>query len=190
MPDSICLRTVCNRKSATMSAVLISPYSAIEATIRRYRPSHLVSLMVEPQVQTPLAIRPECHLRLSIHDVTEASDGITCPEHSHISSLLGFTRSWDRSAPILIHCWAGISRSTAAAYILMCDLQAAADEHRLAKTLRFFAPHAQPNRLMIRHADFLLGRQGRMVSAIESMGPGVPAIEGEVVEIPLGQEHA
>ena len=173
-----------------MSAVLISPYSAIEATIRRYRPSHLVSLMVEPQVQTPEAIRPECHLRLSIHDVTEASDGITCPEHNHISSLLGFIRSWDRSSPILIHCWAGISRSTAAAYILLCDLHAAGDEHRLAGTLRFYAPHAQPNRLMIRHADALLARHGRMVSAIESMPPAVPALEGEVVEIPLAQERA
>jgi predicted protein tyrosine phosphatase len=173
-----------------MSAVLISPYSAIDATIRRYRPSHLVSLMVEPQVQTPGAIRPECHLRLSIHDVTEASDGTTCPEHRHIASLLGFIRSWKRSAPILIHCWAGISRSTAAAYILLCDLHSAGDEHQLAQTLRFYAPHAQPNRLMIRHADALLARQGRMVSAIESMRPAVPAVEAEVVEIPLGQEHA
>lgn len=173
-----------------MSRVLISPYSAIEATIRRYRPSHLVSLMVEPQVQTPEAIRPGCHLRLSIHDVTEATDGVACPEHSHIASLLGFARSWDRSSPILIHCWAGISRSTAAAYILLCDLHPVGDEQRLAKTLRFYAPHAQPNRLMIRHADFLLAREGRMVSAIESMPPAVAAVEGEVVEIPLGTEQA
>jgi predicted protein tyrosine phosphatase len=147
--------------------------------------------MVEPQVQTPEAIRPECHLRLPVHDVTEASDGITCPEHSHIASLLSFTRSWDRSSPILIHCWAGISRSTAAAYILLCDLHAAGDEHRLAETLRFYAPHAQPNRLMIDHADFLLAREGRMVSAIQSMPRAVPALEGEVVEIPLaGQGQA
>lgn len=173
-----------------MSSILISPYSAIEATILRHRPSHLVSLMVEPKVQTPEAIRPERHLRLSIHDVTEAGDGITCPEHSHISSLLGFTRSWDRSSPILIHCWAGISRSTAAAYILLCDLHPVGDERRLAKTLRFYAPHAQPNRLMIRHADFLLAREGRMVSAIESMPPAVAAVEGEVVEIPLGTDQA
>lgn len=173
-----------------MSSLLISPFSAVEATVSRYRPSHLVSLVVEPQVQTPEAIRPECHLRLAIHDVTEASEGITCPEHSHISTLLGFTRNWNRSSPILIHCWAGISRSTAAAYILLCDLHAAGDEHRLAQTLRYYAPHAQPNPLMIRHADVILRRQGRMVSAIESMPPAVPAVEGEVVEIPLGQEQA
>ncbi|HEX5280784.1 MAG TPA: protein-tyrosine phosphatase family protein [Micropepsaceae bacterium] len=171
-----------------MSAVLISPYAAIEATIRRYRPTHLVSLMVEPEVQTPEAIRPECHLRLSIHDVTEAGDGITCPEHSHISSLLEFTRSWNRSSPILIHCWAGISRSTAAAYIVLCDLQAAGDEYQLAQSLRFYAPHAQPNRLMIRHADALLARQGRMTAAVECMSPPIPAVEGTVVEIPLRPE--
>jgi predicted protein tyrosine phosphatase len=90
----------------------------------------------------------------------------------------------------LIHCWAGISRSTAAAYILLCDLHAAGHEHGLAQTLRFYAPHAQPNRLMIRHADFLLGREGRMVSAIESMSPAISAVEGEVVEIPLGRDQA
>lgn len=172
-----------------MSSVLISPYSAIDSTIRRYRPSHLVSLMVEPHVQTPAAIQTGCHLRLCIHDVTEPGDGITCPEHSHISSLLDFTRSWGRSSPILIHCWAGISRSTAAAYIVLCDLHAAGDEQRLAKVLQFYAPHAQPNRLMVRHADILLARQGRMVSAIESMPRAVPALEGEVVEIPLVDEQ-
>ena len=144
--------------------------------------------MVEPQVQTPEAIQTGCHLRLSIHDVTEAGEGITCPEHCHISSLLGFTRSGNRSSPILIHCWAGISRSTAAAYILLCDLHAPGDEQRLAQTLRFYAPHAQPNRLMIRHADALLTRQGRMISAIESLPQAVPVIEGEVVQIPLGDE--
>lgn len=171
-----------------MSAVLISPYSAVEATIRRYRPSHLVSLMVEPEVQTPKAIQPACHLRLSIHDVTEAADGITCPEHSHISSLLEFARSWNRSSPILIHCWAGISRSTAAAFIVLCDLHAAGAEFQLAQSLRFYAPHAQPNRLMIRHADGLLARQGRMMAAVECMSPPIPAVEGTVVEIPVPPE--
>lgn len=173
-----------------MSSILISPFSAVEATVHRYRPSHLVSLMVEPHVHTPKSVRPECHLRISIHDVTEAAEGVVCPGSSHISGLLGFAKTWDRNAPILVHCWAGISRSTAAAYILLCDLHPAGEERRLADSLRFYAPHAQPNRLMVQHADHLLARHGRMISAIESMRPPVPSIEGEVVEIPLRLEHA
>ncbi len=168
-----------------MTSVLIAPFSAVEETVRRYRPSHLLTLMVEPFVPTPAAILPERHLRLSVHDVTEPANGIVCPEHSHIAGLLSFARGWDRSSPFLVHCWAGISRSTAAAYIVLCDLHGAGHEHRIAKTLRFHAPYAQPNRLMISHADQLLGRQGQMIDAIEAMRPALPAWEGQVVQLPI-----
>ena len=43
------------------------------------------------------------------------------PGAQHIDGLLDFGRDWNAEAPMLIHCWAGISRSMAAAYILLCD---------------------------------------------------------------------
>lgn len=168
-----------------MTTVLITPFSAVEETVRRYRPSHVLTLMVEPFVPTPASIRPDRHLRLSVHDVIEPADGIVCPDHTHISDLIAFARGWDRSAPLLVHCWAGISRSTAAAFIVLCDLHGSGRERRIAEALRFHAPHAQPNRLMVRHADHLLGREGRMISAVEAMPPARPVYEGEVVELPL-----
>ena len=168
-----------------MTAVLITSFSAVEETVRRYRPSHLLTLMVEPFVPTPPSIAPDRHLRLSVHDVIEPAEGIVCPDHTHISDLIAFARGWDRSAPFLVHCWAGISRSTAAAFIVLCDLHDPGQEQRIAEALRFHAPHAQPNRLMIRHADQLLGRQSRMISAIDCMGPAEPAWEGHVVELPI-----
>ena len=168
-----------------MSRILITPFSAVADTVRKYRPSHLLTLMVEPIVPTPASLSPDRHLRISVHDVTEPADGIVCPEHSHISGLLEFAHTWDRSSPLLIHCWAGISRSTAAAYIVLCDLHPPGREREIAALLRHHAPHAQPNRLMIRHADHLLARNGRMVQSIESMPPAVPAVEGEVVELPI-----
>jgi predicted protein tyrosine phosphatase len=64
-------------------------------------------------------------MRLCVHDIAEAVEGSVAPDESHIADLLGFARSWDRTAPFLVHCWAGISRSTAAAYILLCDLHGA-----------------------------------------------------------------
>jgi predicted protein tyrosine phosphatase len=51
------------------------------------------------------------------------------------------------------------------------------------------APHAQPNRLMIRHADLLLGRGGRMIAAVEAMGEARPVWEGEIVELPLSLDE-
>lgn len=172
-----------------MTSLLISPFSAIEPTVRRYRPSHLLTLMVEPHVPTPDLVQPDRHLRVSVHDVIEPADGILCPEHSHIAGLVEFARGWDRSAPMLVHCWAGVSRSTAAAFTILCDLHGPGHEHRIAAALRYHAPHAQPNRLIIRHADALLGRGGKMIKAVESMGPAVPVDEGEVVQLPIVLEE-
>jgi predicted protein tyrosine phosphatase len=172
-----------------MSSILITPFSAVEEAVRRYRPSHLLTLMVEPFVPTPDAIAPERHLRISVHDVIEPADGIVCPDHTHISDLLVFSRTWDRTSPFLVHCWAGISRSTAAAYILLCDLHGPGHEGRIAGALRFHVPYAQPNRLMIRHADHLLGRDGRMIAAIEAMRPAAPAWEGQIVQLPISLDE-
>ena len=172
-----------------MTSVLITPFSAVEKAVRRYRPSHLLTLMVEPFVPTPKSIAPERHLRISVHDVIEPADGIVCPDHTHISDLLAFARDWNRTSPILVHCWAGISRSTAAAYILLCDLHGAGHEARIANALRFHVPYAQPNRLMIRHADHLLARNGRMIVAIEAMRPAVPAWEGQIVQMPISLDE-
>jgi len=168
-----------------MSRLLIAPFSALEQTVRRYRPPHLLTLLNEPFVPTPQGIHPDRHLRICVHDIAEPLEGSIAPESSHIAELISFGRSWDRTAPLLVHCWAGISRSTAAAFIVLCELHGAGHEERIARALRFHAPHAQPNRLMVRHADLLLDRQGRMIAAVEAMGAGTLVIEGEVVELPL-----
>ena len=77
------------------------------------------------------------------------------------------------------------SGTTAAAFIVLCDLHGAGHERQIAETLRFHAPYAQPNRLMIAHADQLLERHGEMITAIQSMRPAVPASEGQVVQLPI-----
>ena len=172
-----------------MSRVLITPFSAVEETVRRHGPSHLLTLMVEPYVPTPATIQPDRHLRLSVHDIIEPVEGSVAPAESHITEMLTFARDWDRTAPFLVHCWAGISRSTAAAYIVLCDVHGPGHEDQIARGLRFHAPHAQPNRLMIRHADALLERGGRMIDAVEAMGEARPVWEGEVVELPLSLDE-
>ncbi len=168
-----------------MSSLLIAPYAAIDEAIRRHRPSHMLTLMVEPFVETPAAIAPGRHLRIGVHDIAEPAEGAVAPAAGHISDIIAFAKGWDRKAPFLVHCWAGISRSTAAAYIMMCDIQGHGQEAAIARDLRFHAPHAHPNRLMIRLADEAMGRQGRMIAAIEAMGEARPVWEGEIVELPL-----
>ncbi len=169
-----------------MSAILITPYSAVEDAVRRHRPSHVVTLL-DPQtaVSTPAGIARQRHLRLGVDDISAPAEGSIAPTSEHIASILSFAQTWDRSAPLLVHCWAGISRSTAAALILLCDIHGPGHEHDIARGLRTRASHAQPNRLMIRHADTLMGREGRMIAAVEAMGPARIVWEGEVVELPL-----
>src|SRR5882672_4030984 len=66
------------------------------------------------------ALRCERHLELSFHDVTEAKPGLVAPDRAIMRAILDFARE-ARDHAILIHCWAGISRSSAAAYVIACE---------------------------------------------------------------------
>jgi predicted protein tyrosine phosphatase len=171
-----------------MSRLLISSYAQIADTIRRHRPSHMLTLMDEP-VATPSEIPPGRHHRIRVHDIAEPAEGAIAPTVDHIEGLLTFARTWTREAPFLVHCWAGISRSTAAAFIVLCDIRGPGHEAQIARELRELAPHAQPNRLMIRHADEFLGRAGLMIAAVEGMGEAKIVWETEVVEMRLLAEE-
>jgi predicted protein tyrosine phosphatase len=98
--------------------------------------------------------------------------------------FLDFVAAWDGRGPMVIHCWAGISRSTAAAFIGLCALNPATSEDLIARFLRETSPTAYPNRLMIRLGDAALGRAGRMVAAVEAIGRGEIASEAIPFSIP------
>ncbi len=169
-----------------MSRILVTPLSAVDDVIRSHRPSHMVTLLSpEHMIETPRGFPRERHLRLGINDVVDVSAGDNPPARTHVESLLAFSRNWPPEDPILVHCWAGISRSMAATYIILCDRLGRGSEHYAAKAIRARAPHAYPNALLVQYGDDLLGRQGRMVDAIRSIGAGEIAAEGGIVEFPL-----
>ncbi|HEX4157398.1 MAG TPA: protein-tyrosine phosphatase family protein [Rhizomicrobium sp.] len=169
-----------------MACILVSPLSAIERTIEAWQPSHLITLLSpEHMIETPAPIAAERHLKLALNDVVEEMPDMLPPTRDHIVRLVEFSRNWNTRAPMLIHCWAGISRSMAAAYILLCE-RAPGCEFEVARILRQRAPHAYPNPLMIQLADTFLQREGRMVAAIASIGRGEMVIEGGCVRLPLG----
>ncbi len=128
-----------------------------------------------PQFET---LQPHDHLCLSFNDVAIHSPGLSAPQSHDMQKLLMFMKGWDKAQPMLIHCWAGVSRSTAAAYIATCLLQPKRDEVELALELRSASPSATPNPMLIALADEALGREGRMRSAIEGIGRGANAFEG------------
>ncbi len=169
--------------------IYVCPLSAVSDVIETSSPSHMISLLdPESMIDTPHGIASDKHLQLSVNDIAHHDDELVPPNRRHIESLLDFIETWSADDPILIHCWAGISRSTAAALITLCRFNQEAEEAALAQLVRDAAPHAHPNRLMIQHADELLGRRGRLIAAVEQMGPGRMTWEGEVFTVPIYPE--
>ncbi|MER9894513.1 tyrosine phosphatase family protein [Mesorhizobium sp. M0119] len=153
--------------------------SKVEETVTKTGAERLLSLLAAgTEVMRPASITRENHLHLVMHDIAVAQEGMTMPGEEHVLNLLDFARQWDRSRPLVVHCYAGISRSTASAYIIAAALAPKRDEAELAETLRALSPTATPNPRLIAIADALLERNGRMSRAIEAIGRGAEAFEG------------
>lgn len=167
--------------------IVVCPLHKVERVVEDHKPSHAVSLLGSDHEMPQIAsLAPDRHLKLSFNDISAPMEGYVPPGESDVSTLVEFIRGWDRAAPMLIHCWAGVSRSTAGAFIAQCVLAPEADELELAKRLRVASPSATPNRLMVAHADALLGRDGRMSDAVAIIGRGADAWEGNVFQLQLG----
>jgi predicted protein tyrosine phosphatase len=141
---------------------------------------HVVSLIGdEARLERPDCIAPENHLWLRFHDISAPLDGYVMPGEQHVAELLDFVREWDRQTPLVVHCYMGISRSTATAFTTVCALNPRRDEDSIAQALRRASPTATPNRRIVSIADRLLGRDGRMIAAIETIGRGALTAEAE-----------
>jgi predicted protein tyrosine phosphatase len=142
-----------------MTLIVCSLVAAPEVIAAR-RPSHVISLL-SPDLMAGLDHgMPEAnHLRLTVDDIAQAEPGLIAPDEAMVAGLLGFARGWDAQSPRVVHCLAGVSRSTAAALAIVCDRNPHMSERELAKMLRRRAPHAFPNRRIVALADHLLGRE-------------------------------
>jgi predicted protein tyrosine phosphatase len=157
-------------------------YQTVEKTGAR----HIISLLKDISlVERPAAVDAKNHLHIDVDDITCPVDGYTHPCEDHVARLMRFVKGWDRSAPMVIHCYAGISRSTASAYAAACALSPGRDEMAIAQDLRCASRTAMPNSLIVSLADHILGRQGRMIAAIESIGPGDMAYEADPFSLDL-----
>ena len=103
--------------------------AALPDTVKATGASHVLTVMANvDQVQRPESVLEANHLKVSMDDITEEMDGFVAPSDIHIEQVLNFVRGWDRSAPLVVHCYAGISRSTASAFAAACALNPHRDE--------------------------------------------------------------
>jgi len=152
----------------------------------RARPSRVVSLLA-PEDEFPQLAgfeSDEHHHKVAIDDIRGPDPDKTAPEPVHMRAVVRFLEGWDPATPLLVHCWAGISRSTATAFTAACLHNPNADEVQIAAALRAASPTAYPNTRLVAFADDILGRRGRMIAAVEAMGRGEVAMMAEPFHLP------
>jgi predicted protein tyrosine phosphatase len=162
----------------------VSSLRALDSVIAQLPSFDLLTLLSPDHPETDWSMLASgSHVRLAFHDIVEPLPGLVAPDRDTVQAILDFGRAAN-SRVMLIHCWAGISRSSAAAFVIACDRNPGY-ERAIAEELRRRAAFATPNRLMVKLADDMLGRGGRMVEAVDRIGRGAEAFEGEPYQLPL-----
>lgn len=121
----------------------------------------------DPEAPEPRGYtRIERRLRLIFRDTIDET-GAT---ERDIERLIEFARSIKGAiGTVLAHCEAGISRSTAAAYIVYAVVLGTGTEREALLRVCSQRPSAKPNRRMVEIADRLLGRGGTLVDALQEI---------------------
>jgi len=171
--------------------ILVCPLSRVKDIAVQWTPTHVLSILdpghICPEVSGVSASR---HLRLGFHDAHFFRKGVTLPTREHLREILTFLEGCSPTDRLLIHCRAGIGRSTAAAFIVACHQYPAVSELEIAKTLRQVAPLARPNETLVKVADDVMVRGGRMSDAIAETGrelPWIDVAEGDVFELVIAE---
>jgi predicted protein tyrosine phosphatase len=143
--------------------------------------THVLSIL-DPGWPEPEPLRDfelSRRLKLNFHDVIEAEPGWIAPERFDVELLLAFGRSLGEIADeagaepaathLLVHCHAGVSRSTAAAILLLAQHEPARSAQNVVGQVIRSRPRAWPNLRMIEMGDELLGRDGEIVASVRAL---------------------
>lgn len=165
---------------ADASSIVVCPMRLMPQVVAETSAERIVSVLNAHLLPpTPPGFDPAHHLKLPMSDSMEAVAGQRHPAVTQIEQLIALARAWPRQGPLVVHCFSGLNRSTAAAFILLCALNPQVPATLIAHRLREASDTAAPHRVMVALADQLLDRKGTMIGAIEVIGPGHPAAEGK-----------
>jgi len=126
---------------------------------------------------------PHRRLILRFHDVIEAQPGQIAPTREDVERLLIFGREVSKTpeAHLLVHCRAGVSRSTAAAALILIQAHPEWPASAALDAVAAIRPRAWPNLLILEFGDAVLGRNGEIVAAAGAIYRGVLARDPEFV---------
>src|ERR1700750_2404502 len=133
--------------------------------------SHVLSLL-DPDWPVPEAFGAfgeHEKLELRFHDVIEDETGRVPPSETDVARLLAFGRDLTaepgNNAHLLVHCHAGISRSTASMALILAQALPAVSAHQVMQEIVRIRPKAWPNLRIIEIGDAVLNRNGEIVAA-------------------------
>lgn len=167
--------------------VALSGLAGVRNALRDFQPVKLVSLLDAPLMpETPDIIQRPNHLKLELNDISEPTEGLILPTEEHVEQLLAFGERWPPTDRLLIHCWAGVSRSSAALLILLVQKNPG-HEADVVKQVARRASHIRPNRRLIELGDRALSCGRRLISAAQMIDESPPPNLAErVFEFPIG----
>jgi predicted protein tyrosine phosphatase len=154
-------------KTATFSTLIICGLDELDEHAAR-GVTHVLSILDPewPEPEAFLTFDPHHRATLRFDDAIVPAPGLALPERSHVQKILAFGRDAGDVTHLLIHCHAGISRSTAAMLMILAQAHPEEHEDAIADRLLAIRPQAWPNSRMIGFADELLGRDGRLLEAV------------------------
>jgi predicted protein tyrosine phosphatase len=134
--------------------------------------SHVLSIL-DPDWPIPEALdnlgKPT-RLELRFHDVIQQyGTDVTVPQRHHVAKLLAFGRDLlaepTGDAHLLVHCHAGISRSTASVALILAQALPDISAKRILGEVLRIRPQAWPNLRIIEMGDAQLDRRGELIVA-------------------------
>ena len=134
--------------------------------------THVLSIL-DPDHPVPEAFGTfgeHAKLELRFHDIVDPRPGEIVPDRTHVDAILAFGRTLQTErASLLVHCHAGVSRSTASMALLIAQAvpdMPAADVLRAVHGVR---EKAWPNLRLVELGDAALGRGGALVAATHAL---------------------
>lgn len=152
--------------------------------------THILSIL-DPDLADPPEFDhfpPHNRLALRFYDVIEPHPKRVAPARADVERLLEFGREVD-AAPgghLLVHCHAGVSRSTAAAALILAQAAPDRSAREVFEAVVRMRPRAWPNLRILEFGDQLLGRNGELLGALPEVYRGVlerqPEMESAMIE--------
>ncbi|MCI5047041.1 MAG: hypothetical protein MRY59_06040 [Aquisalinus sp.] len=150
--------------------IWVSSLAMVHKVARENDPARIVSLL-GPDTPFPdvEGYGPDIHHRVCLDDDRKPIEGRLTPNEEHVSGAISFLKDWSPDMTLLVHCWAGISRSSATAFIAACLHNPDVEEAVILDAIKDASPTAYPNTRIVSIADDLMGRGGRMADAAIEM---------------------